>query len=181
MATITNHISLNLVTKGIFDAVALVTKGMIILSFEIVLRKRGGSSPGPTKLAYQEEEEYYKKLRELKEEDIDYIKVNVNWNIQKSHQIMEAKLMTKKIEAEFFENDNSILNSSLKNILGLNESIFRLSNHVYDLENRLTSVSIKVYNNENDRDDDINEFASYNMDSSYNSDGILTNYRITKN
>jgi len=97
-----NHIALNLVTKGIFDTVALTTKGMIVLLFEIVFKKRGGS-PARAPLQFQKEEEMYQELFKYPEEEIDYIKVYVDWSKKKSTKIVEASLIQKKIEAQILE------------------------------------------------------------------------------
>lgn len=70
----------------------------------------------------------------------------------------------------------------VKHILGLVQSNFRLSNHVYDAYNRLTSVLIKIYYNSTDCDNDVNAFATYTMTSEYDvNTGLLTSYKVVKN
>lgn len=68
----------------------------------------------------------------------------------------------------------------VKHILGLSQQNYRLSDHVYDNSNRLTSVTIKLYNSKNDCDFDINEFATYNMTAVYDTVGLLIDYKVVK-
>ena len=79
--------------------------------------------------------------------------------------------------------DNSLLDISLdvKHILGLSQQNYRLSGHVYDSANRLTSVTIKIFYNKADCDNNNNEFASYTMNAVYDTNGLLTDYKVTKN
>jgi hypothetical protein len=79
--------------------------------------------------------------------------------------------------------NNSLLDISLdiKYILGLSQQNYRLSNHVYDSSSRLTSVTIKIFYNKNDCDNNFNEFASYLMTASYDFNGLLIDYKVTKN
>jgi hypothetical protein len=79
--------------------------------------------------------------------------------------------------------DNNILDMSLdiKHILGLGQSNYRLSNHIYDQEGRLLSVTIKIFYNSIDCNNNINEFASYIMNASYDSNGLLIDYKVVKN
>lgn len=78
---------------------------------------------------------------------------------------------------------NSLLEIGLdvKHILGLSQQNYRLSGHVYDSANRLTSVTIKIFYNKTDCDNNINEFASYTMNAVYDTNGLLTDYKVTKN
>ena len=69
----------------------------------------------------------------------------------------------------------------IKLILGLSQNNYRLSNHIYDSEQRLTSVIIKLYNTKNDCDNSINDFATYQMNATYDINGLLIDYKVTKN
>lgn len=69
----------------------------------------------------------------------------------------------------------------VKHILGLVQQNYRLSGHVYDSENRLTSVTIKIFNSKNDCDNNINSFANYTMSAAYDSNGLLIDYKVVKN
>lgn len=79
--------------------------------------------------------------------------------------------------------DNSITDLSLdvKHILGLVQQNYRLSEHVYDSGNRLTSVKIKIFNNKADCDNNINSFANYTMTAVYDVNGLLIDYKVVKN
>jgi len=81
------------------------------------------------------------------------------------------------------EIDTNVVDLSLdvKHILGLVQSNFRLSDHVYDSGNRLTSVLIKIYYNKDDCNNDVNAFATYTMNSTYDVDGLLVDYKVVKN
>lgn len=73
------------------------------------------------------------------------------------------------------------LSLDIKHILGLSQQNYRLSNHVYDSGNRLTSVIIKIFNNKNDCENNINNFATYTMNAEYDTTGLLIDYKVTKN
>ena len=68
----------------------------------------------------------------------------------------------------------------IKHILGLSQQNYRLSDHVYDSSNRLTSVIIKLFKTKDDCDFDINEFATYNMNAVYDNVGLLIDYKVVK-
>ena len=65
-------------------------------------------------------------------------------------------------------------------ILGLSQHNYRLRNHIYDSDNRLLSCNIKLYNNKNDCDSDTNSFEIYQMSATYDANGQLTDYKVTK-
>ena len=79
--------------------------------------------------------------------------------------------------------DNLLVDISfdVKHILGLSQQDYRLSNHIYDDHNRLTSVIIKIFYNKFDCNNNVNSFASYTMDASYDSNGLLIDYKVIKN
>lgn len=67
----------------------------------------------------------------------------------------------------------------IKYILGLSQHNYRLFNHVYDTDNKLTSVVIKLFNTKFECDNDINSFAQYQMTATYNN-GLLNDYKVVK-
>ena len=69
----------------------------------------------------------------------------------------------------------------VKHILGLSQQNYRLSDHVYDDEFRLTTVTIKLFNNKIDCNNNINSFANYTMNASYDDNGLLIDYKVIKN
>jgi len=73
------------------------------------------------------------------------------------------------------------LSLDVKHILGLSQQNYRLSNHVYDDENRLTSVTIKLFTNKADCDNNVNNFANYTMNATYDINGLLIDYKVVKN
>jgi len=97
---ITNHIALNLVTKGLLN-ISDITKGMIIF-IQIVTPTKKGSRGGSGDYAYELDSPLFKKIEEL--DNINFIKVYVDWNksINKNKKI-EAKLIKKYIEAEILK------------------------------------------------------------------------------
>jgi len=74
-------------------------------------------------------------------------------------------------------NDMSI---DIKLILGLSQNNYRLSDHNYDSGQRLTSVKIKLYNSKTDCDNAVNEFATYQMNATYDTNGLLIDYKVVK-
>lgn len=106
-----NHIATNLVTKGLLN-ISNITKGMILVGYEIVFKKRGGSSADVKKTIplHYERESLYNEIKRHDEEDIELIKVYVDWNKNgKGFRKIEAKLLRSQIEAE-------ILNETRKKI-----------------------------------------------------------------
>jgi len=73
------------------------------------------------------------------------------------------------------------ITTSLGLILGLSQNNYRLSGQVYDSGQRLTSVVIKLYNTADDCNNAVNEFAKYQMNASYDSNGLLIDYKVVKN
>jgi len=88
-----NHFSKNLITKGWLNISAL-TKGFILPVFKYEIKKRGGGGGWTISSGYKEEN-LIRDLRDVKEEDIDYIKVWVDWN--------KTKKYNKKIYAELIK------------------------------------------------------------------------------
>ena len=106
-----NHVALNLVTKGLLN-ISNITKGIV---YQLVLKKvkkrRGGSSPDVQKPPlYYEREPLFTEIKKHDEEDIELIKVYVDWDKRsKTFKKIEAKLIEKYVKAE-------ILKETSKNI-----------------------------------------------------------------
>lgn len=98
-----NHIVTNLVTKGLLN-ISNITKGMLTISYEIVFRKRGGGPQREVPLHY-DRESLFDEIRRHDEDDIDLIKVYVDWNknVIKGMKKIEVKLLKMQIEAEIFD------------------------------------------------------------------------------
>jgi hypothetical protein len=101
-----NHFATNLVTKGLLN-ISNITKGMILISYEIVFKKRGGGggwTPKQVPLHYSKDS-LYDELRKHDEDDIDYIKVYVDWSDHslKGFKKIEVKLIKAYIEAEILK------------------------------------------------------------------------------
>lgn len=77
-------------------------------------------------------------------------------------------------------NDIQDIGVDVKLILGLSQHNYRLFNHVYDSGQRLLSVLIKLYNTSSDCNNDLNSFAQYQMNATYDSNGLLTDYKVVK-
>jgi len=100
-----NHITTNLVTKGLLN-ISNITKGMILISYEIVFKKRGGGGGETPRIPlHYNRESLYDEIRRYDENDIDYIKVYVDWNNAqlKGFKKIEAKLLKTYIEAEILQ------------------------------------------------------------------------------
>jgi hypothetical protein len=107
-----NHNALNIVTKGLVN-ISNITMGLV---YQLVLkktkRKHGGSSADTLKVPplYYEREPLYNEINKYQEDDIELIKVYVDWDKRgKVFKKIEAKLIEKHIRAE-------ILNETSKNI-----------------------------------------------------------------
>lgn len=99
-----NHIATNLVTKGLLN-ISNITKGMIEIKYEIVFRKRGGGAQKAPSLHY-DKESLYDEIRRHEEDDIECIKVYVDWEgaPRKGTKKIKAQLLKTFIEAEILEN-----------------------------------------------------------------------------
>ena len=77
--------------------------------------------------------------------------------------------------------DLTELSSDIKRILGLTQENFRISNHVYDSEDKLESANVYTYTSSSDTINGINPLATYNMSAVYDTSGRLIDYKMTKN
>ena len=98
-----NHIATNLITKGLLN-ISNITKGMIEIKYEIFFRKKGGGAQKAPSLHY-DEESLYDEIKRHDEEDIDYIKVYVDWkgSPRKGTKKIKAELLKSFIEADILE------------------------------------------------------------------------------
>jgi hypothetical protein len=97
----TNHLAKDLVTKGFLD-ISILTKGFVLpFSYEIVTkkkRKRGGGS------GVKVYDDLKRDLQEFQQEDVEYIKVYVDWYKQvKRNKKVYATLVERKVEAVLYE------------------------------------------------------------------------------
>jgi hypothetical protein len=105
-----NHLAINLVTKGLLN-MSNITKGMIIIGYEIVLtKKKGGGSSPYVSIPYkrEDEKEFFNEIK--KRDDIDVIKVKIDWKKKyKGDKLIEGTLIKSHIETQ-------ILNETGKHI-----------------------------------------------------------------
>lgn len=102
-----NHFAKNIITKGWLGITALY-KGFVLPFFKYeIKRKRGGGGGYAVSSGYREEN-LVKDLTNVREEDIDYIKVWVEWdkNVHKYDKKIYVELVTKKIQATLLEKHN---------------------------------------------------------------------------
>jgi hypothetical protein len=116
-----NHLATNLVTKGLLN-ISNITKGMLILEYRLVIKKKGGGigKPPSIKLGYPEEETIYspfkkdKFFEDIKQiEEIDYIEVRLDKS--KKIGILESKLIKTQIEVEILKNTGKKLKVEIIN------------------------------------------------------------------
>jgi len=102
-----NNIATNLVTKGLLN-ISNITKGMIFPVYEIVFKKRVGGGSGPRVPLHYNRESLYDEIKRHDENDIDLIKVHVDWSGSslKGYKKMEAKIIEKYIAVEILHETN---------------------------------------------------------------------------
>jgi len=69
---------------------------------------------------------------------------------------------------------------TLKRILGLTQENYRLFNPVYDEHDNLTSATIRIYPTATDCQNDTNPIATYKVESFYDNQGRLIDYRVRR-
>lgn len=109
-------------------------------------------------------------------------KKSITWNILGQYRILYSTPAgyEDQIETIYVVEDKiADVTDLIKRILGLTQENFRLFNTVYDVNNNLTSCTIKIYPSSTDCDNDTNEISEYSMTSTYNL-GLLTDYKMTK-
>ena len=65
-------------------------------------------------------------------------------------------------------------------ILGLSQENYHIDNNIYDSNNRLTFGRIRTYNDSMSVGSDNHVLATYNIDATYNPDGSLETYSVSK-
>ena len=100
-----NHITTNLVTKGLLN-ISNIVKGMLEIKYEIIFRKKGGGaqkSPGIP--LHYDKESLFNEIKKYEEDDIELIKVYVNWQTtpKEGTKKIKAQLLKTFIEAEILE------------------------------------------------------------------------------
>ena len=98
-----NHFAKNIITKGWLNVSALY-KGFVLPFFKYeIRRKRGGGAQNVISSGYREDN-LYRDLSKLKEEDVDVIVVYVDWDKKtKRGQKIYAELIKNTIEAELLK------------------------------------------------------------------------------
>jgi len=81
------------------------------------------------------------------------------------------------IEIELFAHRTET-ETRIKYILGLEQHNFRIKDQIYDINNLLTSSTIRLYNNASDTTNDVNHFKEYLMEATYDSLGKIASYKI---
>lgn len=74
----------------------------------------------------------------------------------------------------------SLQDNTLQLILGLVQSNFRMTGHIYDVNGNLTAATITIYPTAADVDAETNALASYTVSATYDVGGKVTDYQVTK-
>jgi len=96
-----NHFTKNLITKGWLN-ISVLFKGFILPYFRYEIRKRGGGSLA----SGYKEENLIRDLKKLKIDEVDVIKVYINWDkkIKKYDKKIYVELIKNKIGVKLLEN-----------------------------------------------------------------------------
>jgi hypothetical protein len=73
-----------------------------------------------------------------------------------------------------------VINSQMTEILGLSQSNFAMKNQTYSPEGNLETALVKIYPTATDVTNDTNPIAIYDVLSTYDGSGLLTNYTVKK-
>jgi hypothetical protein len=65
-------------------------------------------------------------------------------------------------------------------ILGLNQENYRITNPIYDSNNNLISTYLKIYRTKSDCDNDVNVYFTYKVTATYDAEGKILTYKVTK-
>ncbi len=65
-------------------------------------------------------------------------------------------------------------------ILGLSQSNYRLTNQVYNVNNCMTSATISIYSNASDTENQVTPIAQYSIVAVYDSNNLVTDYKVTE-
>ena len=89
-------------------------------------------------------------------------------------------------ETNATSNKNEIIDSLdnheelLKRILGLSQENYRIISPTYDSNGNLLTSILRIYPTATDCNNDTNKTAEYHVDATYDSQGIMTAYKVTK-
>ncbi len=110
-----NNLSKTTITKGWLD-ISLLQKGYLPLSFKYEIKRRTGS--GYNISSGYNEDNLIRDLRDVKPEDIDYIKVWVKWDKKyNTDKKISAIIVKNKIEAILLEKNNINYNKIIVELL----------------------------------------------------------------
>ena len=76
--------------------------------------------------------------------------------------------------------DLNEVKETLARILGLSKENQRIFSPTYNSNNLLTGATIKIYSSASDCNNDVNAIGSYQMTSTYDSNGKMTSYKVVK-
>lgn len=65
-------------------------------------------------------------------------------------------------------------------VLGLVQSNFRLTDQTYNVDGCLLTAKISIYDNDSDTNSQTNPIAEYTVSATYNTNGELTDYKVTE-
>lgn len=69
---------------------------------------------------------------------------------------------------------------STKRILGLGQENYRITDQVYNAQNKLLSATLHLFDSKQDTEEMESPIATYTMIAEYNSQGLLVDYRVVK-
>ena len=69
----------------------------------------------------------------------------------------------------------------INRVKGLSQENYRIFNPTYDANKNLTSATIKIYDSAGDCNNDYNPLATYTVTATYDSNGNMSTYKVTKN
>lgn len=75
---------------------------------------------------------------------------------------------------------NQSIQTLVSRVLGLTQENFRIFSPVHDSNNNLTSATIKIYPSKTDTDADTNIIDTYSMNATYDGNGNIATYKVTK-
>lgn len=102
--------------------------------------------------------------------DYDTLSSSV-WNIDPTSNTYTANSIARSI--------TNISDRTIR-ILGLTQENFRYKDQIY-VNGNMVSGNILIYESATDLDNETNEVAIYNIEASYDTDGLLTDYKVKKN
>lgn len=76
--------------------------------------------------------------------------------------------------------DVAVIGASVTRLLGLSQENYRIVNQTYDANNKLTTASIRLFGSKADTDANTNPIAIYAVAATYDSQGLLVDYKVTR-